>query len=605
MVVVAHGIGRCGRAIEGLVNHLQRGLVFFRGGLQFEAPAVFYLVVPEQFEVLVIHHVLHLRPFERHEHVVLVGRHEAVGGGHDVAVVGKGEVVHRVLARQVGFFVERVGHLAEAFPFVVLEAVGYVTAQEEVGIEVGGGLRGGAKAQAVHGVVRNHRVHRPDVHFGGFLRVNARFHEVFYKCFCHEEYGLEALHALQLLQECPHALLAEGERVGAVFLPKGLRAHLGVGVEARVALEAECLVGNFLKREVAIFRGAAHVELAEKVGHLELHNHVVLDEHLLARGQRRKVLNDAHTLHEVHVGAVRNAEVGAQEAVGAVGDDVEAAREAEVLRIVGREIHLNAARGVYVQRIDDEISVEGNARLGGNRADEAVLQQAHLIFIYIHVGEAVFEHRVEDFTRVDQFVDAFRALADYDVLFRARFAAEYLPRDAFVDRHRQNELACLVARFHVVFQEGETLELAFLENLFRHLVEGERRFGIFVDAEIVVVVEVVALLAGNHLLHQFHGGVVLARILRFLGFHHRRAEHVFQGREFHLDASRLLHRHRFRFVANHRNPYPSCHERYGEASLVVGLHAFAVGGAHVGKGQRLPRLRIGHHARKPLRERGG
>ena len=106
IAVMARGIGRGWRAVEGLVKHLLRGLVFLRGGLELEAPAVFYLVVPEQFEVLVVHHVLHLCPFERHEHVVLVGGHEAVGGGHDVAVVGKGEVVHRVLARQVGFFVE-------------------------------------------------------------------------------------------------------------------------------------------------------------------------------------------------------------------------------------------------------------------------------------------------------------------------------------------------------------------------------------------------------------------------------------------------------------------------------------------------------------------
>ena len=34
-----------------------------------------------------------------------------------------------------------------------------------MGIEVGGGLRRGAEAQAVHGVVGNHRVHRSDVHF--------------------------------------------------------------------------------------------------------------------------------------------------------------------------------------------------------------------------------------------------------------------------------------------------------------------------------------------------------------------------------------------------------------------------------------------------------
>ena len=474
-----------------------------------------------------------------------------------------------------------------------------------MGIEVGGGLRGGAEAQAVHGVVRNHRVDRSDVHFGGFLGVDACFHEVFYKCLCHEEHGLEAFHFLQLFEECPHALLAEGERVGAVFLPELFRAHLGVGVEARVAFEAEGLVGDFLEGEVAILRGAAHVELVEEVGHLELHDHVVLDEHLLARGQRREVLQDAHPLHEVHVGAVGDAEVGAQDAVGAVGNDVEAAREAEVLRIVGREVHADAARGVDVERVDDEISVERYARLRGNGADEGILQQAHLVFVYVDIGEAVFEHRVEYFARVDQFVDAFRALADYNALLRARLAAEYLPRDAFVDRHGQDELARLVADFHVVFEEGKSLELAVLEYLFRHLVEGEGGFGVLVDAEIVVVVEVVAFLGGDHLLHQFHGGVVLARVFRFLGFHHRLSEHVLQRRELHVERARLLHCDISGFVAHQRKARFAWHKRHVEASFFVGLRSLSVGEAHVGERQWFLCLRVGHNARKPLRKCGG
>ena len=474
-----------------------------------------------------------------------------------------------------------------------------------MGIEVGGGLCRGAEAQAVHGVVGNHRVHRPDVHFGGFLGVDACFHEVFYKCLCHEEHGLEAFHFLQLFEECPHALLSEGERVGAVFLPELFRAHLGVGVEARVAFEAEGLVGDFLEGEVAILRGAAHVELVEEVGHLELHDHVVLDEHLLARGQRREVLQDAHPLHEVHVGAVGDAEVGAQDAVGAVGNDEEAARETEVLRIVGREVHADAARGVDVERVDDEISVERYARLRGDGADEGILQQAHLVFVYVDIGEAVFEHRVEDFARVDQFVDAFRALADYDALFRARLAAEYLPRDTFVDRHGQDKLACLVADFHVVFQEGKTLELAVLEYLFRHLVEGEGGFGVLVDAEIVVVVEVVAFLGGDHLLHQFHGGVVLARVFRFLGFHHCLSEHVLQRRELHVERARLLHCDMFCFVAHQRKARFAWHKRHVEASFFVGLRSLSVGEAHVGERQWFLCLRVGHNARKPLRKCGG
>ena len=150
--------------------------------------------------------------------------------------------------------------LGQYLPSVVLKAVGGVALEEEVGVEVGRGLCRGTQAQTVHLVLRDGGVDRADVHLRGLFGVGARLDKVFDEGLGREEHQFEALELLQALDEQVHAVLAGGERVGAVLGPEGFVAHSRVGVLHLVPLEAESLVGDFGEGEAAVFGGALHLK---------------------------------------------------------------------------------------------------------------------------------------------------------------------------------------------------------------------------------------------------------------------------------------------------------------------------------------------------------
>ncbi len=135
-------------------------------------------------------------------------------------------------------------------------------------------------------------------------------------------------------------------------------AHHGVGIRYLLSLEAECLVGQRLKGEVAVLRGAFHQKLLQKVRQFQLDEHVVAYKHLFAGGQAVEFLDDAHVLHEVDIRTARDAHVDLADAVGGVGRYVEASRETEVLRVVGRETDLDAFLAVHHDGVFDEVAVE-------------------------------------------------------------------------------------------------------------------------------------------------------------------------------------------------------------------------------------------------------
>ncbi len=464
--------------------------------------------------------MVHLGPLQGGEHVVFVGGHKLVGGRHHVACVVEREVVHGELSWKVGFLVERVGHFAHAFPLLVFEAVGHVAFEEEVLVEVCRGLCADTHAETIHEVLREHGVDGANVHLGGVFGVDARFDEVFNEGFGNPEYRFEPFYLLEFVDERVHRTFALAELFAAVLFPKFLVAHVGVGFGERFALEAEGFVGDGREGKVGVLGGALHLEFLNEAGELELHEHVVAREHLFAGGERVELLDYAHVFHKVDVGAYGNAHVHFAYAVGAVGHDVEAAGESEVLRIVGREVYLYAAVGVvHEERVDNEVAVEADGGTGGDGAGEGVLQQTHLVFVDVDVGEAVLEHGGHDVARVEQLVDAVGLLAYNDVLLRAWVFAVNLPHDGFVDGDGEDEFSGFVTHLNVVLEEGEVLELAVFEDLFGHFVEGEGELGVFVYAEVVVRVEVASFLGGNDVAHEFDGGIVLARIFRFVSHH--------------------------------------------------------------------------------------
>ena len=206
-----------------------------------------------------------------------------------------------------------------------------------MGVKIGRGLRRSTEAKPVDEVLRNHRVHRTYIHLTGMFGVYRCFHKVFDKGFTHEQHRLKTLDALQTLDEERHFVLRCCQVFRTMLLPKLLVLHHSVGGSYLIALEAEGFVRYLREIVIAIFGGAAHLELLYELGQAQLHYHVVLYQHLLTGRKLVVDLRDIHSFHEVDACAHRHTHLHALHTVGGVGHDVQIARETEVLRIVGRE----------------------------------------------------------------------------------------------------------------------------------------------------------------------------------------------------------------------------------------------------------------------------
>ena len=228
-------------------------------------------------------------------------------------------------------------------------------------------------------------------------------------------------------------------------------------------------------------------------------------------------MDDTHTVHEIDIRALGKADFGALHPIGGVGHDIERAREAEVLRIVGREVHLDATVVGHPKRINDEIAVEGYRAIGCQGAEKVVVHQIDAVLVNIDVGEHVLEHRVEDVARTQQLVDALRLLANDDALLRLGRAAINIAHHALFDRDGEDARARFVASFNVVLEERHAFEFVLLEDLGRDVVEGESHLAILVDgAEVVAIADVAAVLGCDNTAHQLHRRIVLARIAAVL-----------------------------------------------------------------------------------------
>ena len=156
------------------------------------------------------------------------------------------------------------------------------------------------------------------------------------------------------------------------------------------------------------------------------------------------------------------------------------------MRVVGRKVHPDAFGTIYIGGVFKIIAVETDGRARGDGTGEGILQQAHLIFINIHVGETILKHRGENIAGVEEIVDAVAALAqNYRLVSMGRLAIDFA-RHVLVYGDGQNEFARLVTGFDVLFKEGHFLELAFFKNLVGHVVERKGELGIFVNAVVVV-----------------------------------------------------------------------------------------------------------------------
>ena len=228
------------------------------------------------------------------------------------------------------------------------------------------------------------------------------------------------------MYETLHALFRVGEFGRASCLPELCVLHTGIIILALVALEVKFLIGNGFKREVGVFRRTLNLHALGAFDKAEFHNHIVVRQNLFARGERFKFLHHTHRFYKVDVGAVGDGDVGTVHTVGGVGHDIQMARETEVLRIVGRKGYINTAATVDIEGVGQEVAVEPDGIVCRERTDEGVLQEAHLVIVDIHGGEAVLKHRVQDVARSKNVVDAVGALTQNDVLLGVRRLAVYL-----------------------------------------------------------------------------------------------------------------------------------------------------------------------------------
>ena len=265
--------------------------------------------------------------------------------------------------------------------------------------------------------------------------------------------------------------------------------------------------------------------------------------------------------------------------------------------VVGGEVHADALVARHVGGVLDEEAVEADGRATRDGTDKGVLQQAYIVLVDIHVGEAVLEHSGEDVARVEQVVHARAALSQYDGLVGLGVLAIDVARDDLVDRDGQDELARFVAHFDVFLQEGQVLEFPLLEDFVRDFVEGERDFAVFVDGVEVVHLEVAALLGIDDFAHQLYGGVVLARVfVFFLDGDDGLADEVLHRFQLHVVGAGRAGTDAFGLVADNREAQFFVAQGQGVFALGIGLYVLPVFVGHVDKGQGFAGLFVCHGA---------
>ena len=155
---------------------------------------------------------------------------------------------------------------------------------------------------------------------------------------------------------------------------------------------------------VELTDGALHLRLMQPVEQFQLDEHVVFGHHALALRQFLELLLNDHVLHKVHITSLRNVEFHPPDLIGGILHNVKIAREAHILLVVGQKSELDHTVVLDGQRVLQIVAVKRNGRIG-DWALEMKLQESAFLIIDIHIGEAVLQRGVEDFTRVDEFVD--------------------------------------------------------------------------------------------------------------------------------------------------------------------------------------------------------
>ncbi len=467
-------------------------------------------------------------------------------------------------------------------------------------VQVGRGLRTGPQADVVDEVGRHHRVDRTEIHVV-LLPGGRRLHIVLHKG-THDPYNpSETLLLRHVLHHRGHAGFGTRQRVGAVLRPELLVLDFRDALAGLFPL-LEPLVGNGREVEARISGGAPHQHVVELFQGAHLGNHVVLHQNTLPVGQGGKILLDDQVADEVHARADGQVHQTALHPVGAVVEHPQASREAKVLRVLRQESQLDALVAVHHQGIHDIILVKGNGVGGRKRAGEVALQQVDGVVVDVHVREEALQHGGHDVAGGEQLVQAFGVRAAHEVALRLGLFPVDVFRRGLVVSQRQDVGLRLRAILHLLEKHGILPQEAAVHEFLGDVVEAESDALVLVITVIIVFPQIVAVLGGNDLAHQRHGGIVLAAIPPPLGLHHQLREFAPAVVELHVErlALSLLHIRLVRAVSHIGKDDRVALQRgpQGVSSVDVRNRAYMFLSLviHIHGRQGVARLGVGHHS---------
>ena len=572
--VVGRGIGDEGNGCivtQGL--KVASGLVLLGLNGCGDGEVVVGLVVELYGLTVVEHHLVDCGPVERGEHVILVGGEELVRGAHHVVSGLDGYGAAWELVVGIVLLVERGHEGSLVIVLLTAHAPCIVTLEEEVGVEVGGGLKASAESPAVDEVAGDDGVDGTDVNFRGSL-FGTRLDEVLDANLEEGDGRPVPRPFLHAFDESAHAFFAPREVDFPEVLPEGFLSHGGIGVDDERHLSLEELLVDGLEGVVALAGGAYGDGFLKEVGECQLGNHVVGGECPLAVVEQGVFLLHPEVFDEVDVGALGERHVAALHVVGGVLQDVKLAAKAEVLLVVGQELEVVARVAVDLDGVDDVVAVEGDglATDGGNKI---VAQQAYLVVVDVDIGKSVAHDDVDKLAGLNDLVDTLRLLSDDDVFLGMGRAAVDVAGDRLVETDREDKLIVVDTGFDLIDEPLVLLtEIAF-DIVGLDVVHGQRYLLVVVVFVVGVVGEVGALLGGDDATHELDGGILLAAITLALAFHRDFRQEIRLGHQadVEVDGGVFIDVNALVLVADGREgEFPAVVALDGEASGMVGSH---------------------------------
>ncbi len=390
--VVSPILQHAGRLVVAVACHCLDGEACI--GLQFVG----------QGSVAHVRHLVYGSPFPAYEHVVLVRCQIFVHRRHHIVRIPKSEVVLGKFPKDIFALVERVGGFSGVEPFLVACAVGSVSAEAPVRMQVAGGHSAQAETGTVHVVAGNHGVDRTEVELAGVF-LAARFHKVLYQCLRTEYEVLETRYLLDAVHEHIHGTFLLGERHLAYLRPIFIAFGKHVGLFDDTPFQAEKAGLYLVKPVIAVFGGALHFHALYSFHQGKFHGHVIIGEHPVAVGQLFELLHDVEVPHKVDTRLLGQVHHGFLYGIGGVLHHVQMPGKAEVLRVLGHESEVHTLLLVHRKRIHkvELIETDGSAP---DRADKTALQQADIIVVDVDIGEYIGKDGAQHIARIEELLDA-------------------------------------------------------------------------------------------------------------------------------------------------------------------------------------------------------